>query len=65
MNKVNDKTYKSQSIVHELQSPFFQTVQTVGHCSIVSPEHRCCENKDYPTYERCMKCSLWIECTPV
>ena len=56
---------KDPLITHELQSPFFQTVQPESHCRIASPEYRCCENRDNPTYEKCRHCGQWVTCIPV
>lgn len=55
--KSNTKTYINDN-------DLFQTVQPEGHCRIVSPEYRCCENKDNPTHEKCKVCSQWIICKP-
>lgn len=55
--KSNTKTYIDD------KDPFL-TVQPEGHCRIVSPEYRRCENKDNPTYEKCRVCSQWVICKP-
>lgn len=53
--KSNTKTY-----IDDKDS--FLTIQPEGHCRIVSPEYRHCENKDNPTYEKCRFCSQWVIC---